>query len=59
MVKLYLFSFSLFCFSLSVTQFSRWVIDVDLEMCLLRGHWKECGALCCFGENSFFEFWEM
>lgn len=54
MVKLYLFSFSLFCFSLSATQFSRWVIDVDLQMCLLRGHWKECGALCCFGENSVF-----
>ena len=30
---------------LSDTQFSRWVIDVDLEMSLLKGLWGKCGAL--------------
>ena len=36
--------------SLSIIQFSRWVIDVDQEMSILEDLWEECGGfvLCKF-----------
>jgi len=37
--------------SLSIIQFSRWVIDVNQEMSTLEDLWRSVGALCC--ANSF------
>lgn len=40
--------------SLSFTQFSRWVIDVDQEMSLLNDLWELCGGFVLW--EFFFSF---